>query len=237
VIYILFNKPYDVLSSFTDDEEGTSRRTLKDYIDVPGVYSAGRLDRDSEGLLFLTDDGELNHRLTHPHYEHPKTYYVQVEGVVTPEAVASLRRGVVVKGLTTRPAGVEAIPVPDIPARTKPVRDYHPTSWLKIVLREGRKRQIRHMTAAVGYPTLRLVRVAMGPLSLGNLKPGEWRHLSAGEVRFLRESVPTSATRPRVPRQSVRPKIGKTASNSGRTSRPAALPARRNARRLSANRK
>ena len=212
--YLLFYKPYDVLSTFTDDEgraegplpsaprrgtleassqtaEGTppsagKRATLKEYIDVPGVYAAGRLDRDSEGLLLLSDDGELLHRLTHPRYEHPKTYYVQVEGVMTREAVGQLRRGLVVKGVKTKRAEAELIEPPDLPPRFKPVRDYHPTSWLKMVLREGKKRQIRHMTAAVGFPTLRLVRVGIGPLSLGGMKPGEWRFLSKKEVEELR---------------------------------------------------
>jgi 23S rRNA pseudouridine2457 synthase len=182
--YLLFHKPFNVLSSFTD-EEGAGRATLKDYIDVPGVYAAGRLDRDSEGLLLLSDDGELLHRLTHPRYDHPKTYCVQVEGVITREAAGELRRGIVVKGVKTKRAEVELIEPPDLPPRSKPVRDYHPTSWLKIVLREGKKRQIRHMTAAVGYPTLRLVRVGIGPLSLGSLKPGEWRYLSEREIAQL----------------------------------------------------
>ena len=183
--YLLFYKPYDVLSTFTDDEGG-GRATLKAYVDVPDVYAAGRLDRDSEGLLLLSDDGDLLHRLTHPRYEHPKTYYVQVEGVMTREAVGQLRRGLVVKGVRTKRAEAELIEPPDLPPRSKPVRDYHPTSWLKIVLREGKKRQIRHMTAAVGFPTLRLVRVGIGPLSLGAMKPGEWRYLSKREVEAVK---------------------------------------------------
>ena len=195
--YLLFYKPYDVLCSFTDDEAGAERATLKDYINVPGVYSAGRLDRDSEGLLLLTDDGNLIHKLTHPRYDHPKTYYVQVEGVATREAVGQLRRGVTVKGIKTKRAEVDIIDPPDLPDRSKPVRDYHPTTWLKIVLREGKKRQIRHMTAAVGFPTLRLVRVTFGPFTLGGLKPGEWRYLNEDETRLLRQSVT-----PTVPRLS-----------------------------------
>jgi 23S rRNA pseudouridine2457 synthase len=197
VKYLLFYKPYDVLCSFTDDEAGAERATLKDYINVPGVYSAGRLDRDSEGLLLLTDDGDLIHKLTHPRYDHPKTYYVQVEGMATREAVGQLRRGVTVKGIKTKRAEVDIIDPPDLPDRSKPVRDYHPTTWLKIVLREGKKRQIRHMTAAVGFPTLRLVRVTFGPFTLGGLKPGEWRHLNEDETRLLRQSVT-----PTVPRLS-----------------------------------
>ncbi len=205
--YILFYKPYDVLSTFTD-EEGSGRATLKDYIPVPDVYAAGRLDRDSEGLLFLTDDGELAHRLTHPHFEHPKTYYVQVEGVATPAAVAQLRRGVLVKGEKTRPAKVDVIPAPDLPPRSQPVRGYHPTSWLQIILREGRKRQVRHMTAAVGFPTLRLVRVALGPLTLGDLQPGQWRELTVAELRALRRGLAREQEKPhaKTPRRKDRRK-------------------------------
>lgn len=180
---LLFYKPYDVLSTFTGE---AGRATLKDYIPVPGVYAAGRLDRDSEGLLLLTDDGALIRRLTDPRFDHPKTYLAQVEGIVTPEAVAALRRGVTIAGgYRTRPAEVEAVTEPDLPPRSRPVRGYHPTTWLRIVLREGKKRQIRHMTAAVGFPTLRLVRVAIGPLTLGNLKPGEWRALSRADARLI----------------------------------------------------
>jgi 23S rRNA pseudouridine2457 synthase len=183
--YLIFNKPYEVLSTFTDEE---NRVTLKAFIPVPGVYAAGRLDYRSEGLLLLTDDGLLAHQLTHPRHEHPKTYLVQVEGAITPEAVERLRRGVTIKGETTRPAEVETIPEPALWPRPVPVRDYHPTSWLKIVLREGKKRQIRHMTAAAGFPTLRLVRIAIGPLTLGDLQPGEWRELEQGEVKMLKSS-------------------------------------------------
>ena len=175
-----------MLSTFTDE---AGRATLKDFVPVPGVYAAGRLDRDSEGLLLLTDDGELIHRLTDPRYDHPKMYWVQVEGIATPEAVERLRRGVTIQGVKTRPAEVEVIPEPDLPPRSKPVRGYHPTTWLAIVLREGKKRQIRHMTAAVGFPTLRLVRVAIGGLALGNLQPGEWRKLTAAEVRELKGEI------------------------------------------------
>ena len=182
--YLKFFKPYGVLTSFTDEE---GRPTLKDYIPVPGVYAVGRLDLDSEGLMLLTDDGRLAHRLTHPRYEHPKTYLVQVEGIPTDEALGRLRRGVVIKGERTLPADVERLPAePDLPPRAKPVTPHGPTAWLRIVLREGRKRQIRHMTAAVGYPTLRLVRVAIGPLALDGLAPGEWRDLTREEVQKLR---------------------------------------------------
>ena len=178
--YLLFNKPFNVLSAFTDPE---GRATLADYVPVPGVYAAGRLDYDSEGLLLLTDDGALIHALTDPGHEMPKTYYVQVEGVVTTAAVEQLRQGVVLRGERTRPAEAEIIDDPGLPPRPVPVRDYHPTSWLKVALREGKKRQLRRMTAAAGFPTLRLVRWAIGPLTLEGLKPGEWRQLEPAEVR------------------------------------------------------
>jgi 23S rRNA pseudouridine2457 synthase len=181
--YIILYKPYGVVSSFTDRE---GHATLKTLIDRPGVYPAGRLDMDSEGLLFLSDDGPIMHALTDPHYEHPKTYFVQVEGIVEPGTLAKLMRGVEVKGVMTRRCQALVIPEPELPPRAQPVTPHGPTTWLRIVLHEGRKRQIRHMTAAVGHPTLRLVRVAIGPLSLGNMKPGEWRELGEEEVERLR---------------------------------------------------
>ena len=176
--YLLFHKPFNVLSSFTDPE---GRATLADYVRVPGVYAAGRLDYDSEGLLLLSDDGPLIHHLTDPRYEHSKTYYVQLEGLVTEAAAAALRQGVALRGRRTRPAQAEIIDDPGLPPRPVPVRAYHPTSWLKVVLREGQKRQLRRMTAAVGFPTLRLVRWAIGPLTLAGLAPGQWRELTAAE--------------------------------------------------------
>ena len=182
-VYIVFYKPYGVLTAFTDEE---GRETLKGYIDIPDIYPAGRLDMDSEGLLLLTNDGGLAHRLTEPRYNHPKTYLVQVEGVPTAEALAQLERGVEVKGEKTRRSQALVISEPDLPARAKPVTPHGPTSWLRIVLREGKKRQIRHMTAAVGLPTLRLVRVAIGPVTLNELQPGEWRTLSPAEVEALK---------------------------------------------------
>lgn len=181
--YIIFNKPYGVLSAFSDDE---GRPTLSDYIDVPDVYAAGRLDLDSEGLLLLTDDGELSHRLTDPKFDHTKTYCAQVEGVVDDRSLDPIRQGIIVRGRQLKPAPVTIIDDPIFPPRSKPVRDYHPTTWLKIILREGKKHQIRHMTAAVGYPTLRLVRVAIGSIELGELPAGEWRELTSDEVQQLR---------------------------------------------------
>lgn len=174
---ILFNKPYGVLSQFTDPR---GRPTLKDYISLPGVYPAGRLDRDSEGLLLLTDDGALQARLSSPRFGKPKTYRVLVERDPADEALERLRRGVELKDGRTRPAVVRRIPEPenlwprDPPVRyRKNVRDV----WLEITLREGRNRQLRRMTAAVGHPTLRLIRWAVGGWTLEGLAPGEWREI------------------------------------------------------------
>jgi 23S rRNA pseudouridine2457 synthase len=179
--YLIFHKPYGVLTQFTDAE---NRPTLADYIDAPGVYAAGRLDKDSEGLLLLTDDGIVLHRVTHPRWKLPKVYLAQVEGTPDELDLQKLREGVVIKGKKTAPAQVELLPAePDLPQRA--VRQYHPTPWLRIVLKEGKKRQVRRMTAAVGHPTLRLVRVAIGPLTLGKLAPGQWRSLSEDELQNL----------------------------------------------------
>jgi 23S rRNA pseudouridine2457 synthase len=183
--YILFNKPFGVLSQFTD--EGTGHPTLKRYIDVPGVYAAGRLDRDSEGLLLLTDDGILIKKLTHPEHHIEKTYWILVEGDPTPEKLDQLEGGIQLKDYRTLPARVRLIPIPNLPPRPRPVTPHGPTAWLEIKLREGKKRQIRHMTAAVGLFTLRLVRVAIGSVMLGNLDVGEWRELTVPEVRLLKK--------------------------------------------------
>jgi len=184
---ILLNKPYGVLSSFTDSDG--QRLTLKDFVPVEGVYSAGRLDLDSEGLLLLTDDGDLIHQLTAPDHKIPKTYLVQVEGIATSEVLALLEQGVMVKGRMTRRCQAMVVPEPTLPDREKPVTPHGPTTWLRIVLREGKKRQIRHMTASVGLPTLRIVRIAIGHLNLEGLNPGEWRELEPREVARLQESI------------------------------------------------
>jgi pseudouridine synthase len=181
--YLAFFKPFEVLSQFTDSQ---GRKTLKDYISVPGVYAAGRLDYRSEGLLLLSDDGLLIHRLTDPRFDHEKTYLAQVEGIAGPEALRSLQTRILLPGSQTKTAEVTLVPEPNLPPRPTPVRDYHPTSWLRITLREGKKHQIRRMTAAVGLPTLRLVRVAIGPIRLDELQPGEWRDLRTEEVRSLK---------------------------------------------------
>lgn len=175
---ILFNKPYGVLSQFTDKgTEGSPRPTLSAFIDAPGVYPAGRLDRDSEGLLLLTDDGALQARIAEPRFKMPKTYLVQVEGDVSDDALAQLRRGVQLNDGMTRPAEAERIDNPALWRRDPPVRFRKsvPDGWLKLTIREGRNRQVRRMTAAVGHPTLRLVRWRIGEWSLDDLAPGTWR--------------------------------------------------------------
>ena len=183
--YLLFHKPYGVLCQFTDAE---GRPCLKDYVPVPGVYASGRLDWDSEGLLLLTDDGPLIHALSSPKSKLAKTYRVQVEGVPDDSALSALRQGVVIEGKRTLPAGAERFPEGDaIPPRSVPirVRKNIPASWLILRLVEGRNRQVRKMTAAVGHPTLRLIRHAIGPFTLEGLAPGTYRELEPAEVRLL----------------------------------------------------
>ncbi|MGH6645535.1 pseudouridine synthase [Aquabacterium sp.] len=171
---IRFNKPYGVLSQFTAEGRWQG---LKDYIDLPGVHVAGRLDADSEGLLLLTSDGRLQARIADPRFKMEKTYWAQVEGVPTEAALAALRSGVTLNDGPTRPAGARLLEAPpalwerDPPIR---VRQAIPTSWIELVLKEGRNRQVRRMTAAVGFPTLRLVRAAIGPYTLDGLAPGTW---------------------------------------------------------------
>lgn len=174
---ILFNKPYGVLSQFTDAKgDGAPRATLSDHIDLPGVYPAGRLDRDSEGLLLLTDDGRLQARIADPRFKMPKTYLVQVEGDAQDMALDRLRQGVVLKDGLTRPARVERIDAPPLWPRDPPVRVRKtiPDCWLSLTITEGRNRQIRRMTAAVGLPTLRLVRWRIGDWTLDGIAPGQW---------------------------------------------------------------
>ena len=182
---IIFNKPYLVLPCFTDSD---GRPTLADYIGLPGVYAAGRLDHDSEGLMILTSDGGLAHRITDPQHKLQKVYWAQVERIPGEEALHQLREGVLLSGTRTRPAEVRLLQQePALPARPVPIRFRKtvPTAWVEITLREGMNRQVRRMTAAVGHPTLRLVRVAIGPIVLADLQPGQWRALTAQEIALL----------------------------------------------------
>ncbi|MDB9425030.1 pseudouridine synthase [Microcystis aeruginosa CS-564/01] len=188
--YILFYKPYDVLCQFTDEN---GRSTLKDYIPIPNIYSVGRLDRDSEGLLLLTDNGQLQHRLGHRQFAHPRTYWVQVERIPDLNALEKLRQGLPIQDYRTRPAIVNLLDFePDLPPREPPIRYRKsvPTAWLEITLTEGRNRQVRRMTAAVGYPTLRLIRTAITidknhKLCLTGLQPGQWREVTEKERKAL----------------------------------------------------
>ncbi|MDI9245693.1 pseudouridine synthase [Marinobacter sp. CHS3-4] len=180
---VLFNKPFHVLSQFTDErpQNGEDKRaTLADWISLPSVYPAGRLDYDSEGLLLLTDSGPLQNKIASPGQKMPKTYWVQVEGDIDDTALERLRCGVELKDGLTRPAKVERLPQPDVWPRTPPVRHREtvPTSWIRLTITEGRNRQVRRMTAAVGFPTLRLIRYAIGEWNLEQLKPGDYRTLT-----------------------------------------------------------
>jgi len=206
---IAFHKPYGVLPCFTDPD---GRPTLADYVDLPGVYAAGRLDMDSEGLMLLTSDGTLAHRITDPQHKLPKVYLVQVERVPDEPALRQLRQGVVLSGIKTRPAEVRLLgEPPSLPDRPVPIRFRKtvPTCWIEMTIREGMNRQVRRMTAAVGHPALRLVRVAIGPISLGNLAPGVWRELTAGEVQAIQGSGAAAGSKlrrpesPRAPRRAT----------------------------------
>ncbi|KKI98701.1 pseudouridine synthase [Prochlorothrix hollandica] len=211
--YLLFHKPHNVLCQFSDgtaDDRGPSpspdsdqqnpRPTLQDYIPVKSVYPVGRLDRDSEGLLLLTNHGQVQHRIIHPRFGHSRTYWVQVEGIPDAAALAQLQRGVTIKDYRTKPAQVHRLDrEPDLPPRTPPIRFRKaiPTCWLALTLQEGRNRQVRRMTAAVGFPTLRLVRVALElhslrpplRLTLEGLQPGQWRDLTVSEQQRLVSQV------------------------------------------------
>jgi 23S rRNA pseudouridine2457 synthase len=178
---ILLNKPFNVLCQFTDrGTAGSPRATLSDFIDLPGVYPAGRLDLDSEGLLLLTDDGRLQARIADPKFKMAKTYLVQVEGDAQEASIAALRQGVTLKDGPTRPAEAERIANPELWSRDPPVRFRKtvPDCWLRLTIREGRNRQVRRMTAAIGHPTLRLVRWQIGEWTLDGISPGEWREIA-----------------------------------------------------------
>ncbi|ARV58256.1 pseudouridine synthase [Nostocales cyanobacterium HT-58-2] len=184
--YIIFYKPYGILSQFTKDTP--THNTLKDYIEVPDVYPVGRLDWDSEGLLLLTNHGQLQHRLSHPRFGHQRTYWVQVERIPDVKALTQLQEGVVIQDYRTQPALVQLLPTePPLPERDPPIRFRKnvPTAWLEMTLTEGKNRQVRRMTAAVGFPTLRLVRISIAHLQLNGLQPGQWRDLTSGELKLL----------------------------------------------------
>ncbi len=187
--YFIFHKPYGVLSQFT--QESPKHITLKDYIDVPEIYPVGRLDWDSEGLMLLTNDGQLQHRLANPRFGHKRTYWVQVEHIPDSEAVNKLCTGVEIQNYQTRPAQVKLfLEEPTVIERNPPIRFRKniPTAWLEMTLTEGKNRQVRRMTAAVGFPTLRLIRVSITNLQLNGLQPGEWRYLTAPEIQILQKS-------------------------------------------------
>ncbi|MDV3253620.1 pseudouridine synthase [Devosia sp. BK] len=201
---ILFNKPFNVLTQFTG---GTPEETLSGYIKVPDVYAAGRLDKDSEGLLLLTDDGALQAHIASPRFKMPKTYLVQVEGLPSDEALTSLRAGVTLNDGPTRPAKVERIDTPDLWPRNPPVRFRKsvPDQWLSLTITEGRNRQVRRMTAAVGHPTLRLVRWRIGDWTLDGLAPGEWRFVEP-PTRPARSAAPPRPNRSPVPPKGRTPR-------------------------------
>jgi 23S rRNA pseudouridine2457 synthase len=197
---ILFNKPFRVMSQFSPSDD---KLTLAQFIDEPGIYPAGRLDYDSEGLLLLTDDGALQHRIAHPDHKLPKTYWAQVEGAPEQDAVARLQRGVQLNDGPTQPAQVRIIDEPQLWPRDPPIRFRQniPTHWLEIIISEGRNRQVRRMTAAVGLPTLRLVRVAIGPWQLGDLQPGEWRSETIAALPAATRQIPPRRQASRRPRR------------------------------------
>ncbi len=176
---IAFYKPYGVISQFTPEQPG--QRTLAEFGFPKNVYPIGRLDLDSEGLLLLSDEKELVDRLLNPKHEHERTYHIQVEGIVTPEALLKLQKGVVIQGYKTKPCKARKIEDPEYPERNPPIRFRKtiPTSWIEIKLIEGKNRQVRRMTAAVGFPTLRLIRTAIGPMTLHGLRESAWRELSS----------------------------------------------------------
>ena len=219
---VLFNKPYDVLCQFRDD---SGRETLAKYIQDKNVYPAGRLDLDSEGLLLLTDDGALQHQITHPRHKLAKTYWVQVEGAPDSEALSALRQGVLLNDGPTRPATVKKITPPALWPRSTPVRERKniPTQWLAITITEGRNRQVRRMTAAVGHPTLRLVRASIGDWQLGELQPGDSRSLIVHmptPTKGNTGKIGGAKTKPKQNRRPDRANLGRPSSTANKQNRP-----------------
>ena len=208
---IRFYKPYGVLSQFTPEGRWQG---LKDYIDLPGVYVAGRLDADSEGLLLLTSDGRLQARIADPRFKMEKTYWVQVEGIPDEAALAALRRGVVLNDGPTLPGRAQLLSAPPpVGPRNPPIRErqHIPTAWIELAIREGRNRQVRRMTAAVGYPTLRLVRAAIGPYTLQGLAPGAWAETDASAMESAYAATAAPAPAAAMRRDSAEPRASKKA--------------------------
>jgi 23S rRNA pseudouridine2457 synthase len=233
---ILFNKPYGVLSQFTDDQ---NRPTLAQYIKLPNVYPAGRLDHDSEGLLLLTDDGQVQHHIAHPAHKLPKTYWVQVEGAPNSYALTKLRQGVELNDGITLPAEARLIPTPKLWERDPPIRSRQniPTQWVEIVITEGKNRQVRRMTAAVGHPTLRLVRVKIGNWTLEGIAPGEYKATNINLPKSAQTAAPSRSQKPsgRKPNPSEQPKKSDGQKPQNRNSKPGTENARSGPRKPTAN--
>lgn len=223
---IVLNKPFDVLCQFTDSD---GRQTLKDFIDVPGVYAAGRLDRDSEGLLMLTDNGQWQQQIADPQHKMAKTYWVQVENIPDAVALQQLQNGVQLKDGITLPAQARLIDEPAIWPRNPPVRFRQniPTQWLELTIREGKNRQVRRMTAAVGHPTLRLIRAAIGPWTLGDLLPGQWWEVQDKTVLKYADDLDTQNHRRRRHRTRSAISDGRRTHRQRRATQPARRPPRR----------